>query len=400
MSDIIDINVYPRGSYPLNVYKMNSYGFDFVIGDFNNFSFVKTDYILPYYEIYETVTDNYGQDTEVLKQITYIDKPNKFFINEFSSITNLNTFRGFTNDKLFIFDTTKYSFRIYNEPPNIYKFFTQNQLNEFYLLEHYKLWTTYSPHFTAFKDYKSPIAMHTQVIPEYIERIFFNIDVKYGRTHRNFLKIVEYMEHFLIWEYNPTFFDFLRQYDLKNIEYLEYFKGEKYIESEIIDYEGNKHYPFNPVEIVLFKFDSLFTQKITIKKTDWNRLFQLLELNSNNSNSYIIGGLGKSQYHLSNYLKSNYEKFQFPLYSSTLINENLIGDFFYTQKHYYRDTFLNENNQEVIRIYDSDLITVHYALKKDIDYDKKHNISIIFSDLGDLEESNKKKCCLLDCIKK
>ena len=201
MSQIVDIGIYPRGKYKLNIYNIKDY-FEFCIGDFVNFSYPNLDYISPYYEIMEY--DENGNEIG-LKAINYIDIPRNYLFNEFSSVTDLNiNNKGFTKDNLFILDSTQYKVKIYNSKPNIYDFFNQEQLNNFYKLKEYDYWTNYSLPIDVYPDYISPIALYTKYIPEYIERIFFNIDVHYGRSHINFIKIVEYIEHFFLFGKNKS----------------------------------------------------------------------------------------------------------------------------------------------------------------------------------------------------
>ena len=362
MSQIVDLGNYPRGRYTLNIEKIGD-NFEFCIGDFENFSYPNLNYIAPYYELMQY--DENGKETE-LKAFPYIDIPRNYLFNEFSSVTDINiNKKGFTKDNLFILDSTEYKIKIYNSNPNIYDFFTQEQLNDFYRLKEYDFWTSYNPHFEAYPDYISPIGLYTQHIPEYIERIFFNIDVHYGRTHINFKKIVEYIEHFLNWQFNPKFYNFLNQFHLYGKVEFIYYKGIQYIEHSVTDYMNKTHFPYYEEEYKIFNFKDIYSYSFHIKKTDYNLLFEKLGLNSFNANSFLIGGLGQIQYNLNTYLKENYKKLQYQLFSSTLIKAPYFSYFFYTQKHILKDVIFDENSNEIIRIKSSDTITIHCGILKD-----------------------------------
>ncbi|QKF73274.1 hypothetical protein AFAEC_1108 [Aliarcobacter faecis] len=399
MSQIVDLENYPRGRYPLDIYKFNSNNFDFVIGDFKELSYPNVEFIAPYYEQYVSKIDNYGQSTEVLEAFPYIDIPRNYLFNEFSAVTELNVnYKGFTKENLFILDNKKYEIKIYSEAPNIAKYFNQEQINEFYILKEYDYYKSYSLPFTTYPDYVSPIALHTQIIPDYMERIFFNIDVHYGRNHSNFKKIVEYMEHFLNWEYNKRFFTFINKFSL-NVDKLNFYKGIQYLESEVIDYLGKVHRPYIEGDIFLFDFKEIFSHSIEIKKEDFNLLFELLNINSSNANSYLIGGLGQRQYHLSKYLKENYKNFQFPLFSSTLVIQDYFAYFFYTQNHIYNGIYVNEREEEQIKIKSSDMITIHIAFLKGVEESEKFKKFYGALELLGNKVKKKYKCCLLDCLK-
>ena len=395
MSQIVDLGIYPRGQYKLNIQNIGD-NFEFCIGDFEKFSYPNLNYISPYYEIMQY--DEKGQEIG-LKAINYIDVPRNYLFNEFSSVTDLNiNNKGFTKDNLFILDSTEYKVKIYNSKPNIYDFFTQNQLNNFYTLKEFDYWTSYNLGIEAYPDYISPIASYTQYIPEYIERIFFNIDVHYGRSHIYFKKIVEYMEHFLNWEINPKFYNFINQFHLfDKVEFI-YYKGIEYLEHSVYDYMNKIHFPYYEKDYKIFNFKDIYSYSFQIKKNDYNLLFEKLGLNSFNAESFLIGGLGQVQYNLSTYLKENYNKLQFKLFSSTLIKAPYFSYFFYTQNHIFNDVILDENSNEIIRINSSDTITIHCGLLKDNYLD---NLKKVYDASGLLGENLTKvfKCCLVDCFK-
>lgn len=400
MADYIYTDVYPRGYYHLNV--VNLYDrFDFVVGDFTNFSYPNLSYELPTYKIMKTVDDR-----EVIDFIPYIDKPREYFFNEFSSVypyrspEDMNS--NFTNSMIYIFDDTLFSLDIYDFAPNIYDYFTQSELDDFYKIKAFDYWGAYNLPFTPFEDYQSPIGLYTQHISSSMERIFFNVDVAYGRSSTQFLKIAEFFEKHLTYIFNKDFYSYVAKFYLNKVTTFQYYIGYRYVKQIIIDYDGNEVETYEPLEYRVFDFRYLYSHSIYLPDNRVTDFFNYIKFDYVNAEVAHIIGRGIINFTTEPYERlirdefdpesaHNYPSINF----EAVVFDGQTGSFIDT-KRYYRQDIFDENGSYSNWIWrDNYFTTYHIAIYKSylLNQSKEYVISVALDDF-----LNPKKCCLAKCF--